>query len=56
MPLPTENKGLCIDGEWVRPLAGGEEPVLNPATEEVIGMAGRICRAEVDQFPCGLML
>ncbi len=39
MVLHTENKGLYIGGEWVRPLAGGEETVLNPATEEVIGMA-----------------
>ena len=56
MALPTENNGLCIDGDWARPLAGGNESALNPVTEEVIGMASRICRAEVDQFPCGLML
>jgi acyl-CoA reductase-like NAD-dependent aldehyde dehydrogenase len=35
----TENKGLYIGGEWVWPQSGEAEAVLNPATEEIIGMA-----------------
>lgn len=35
----TENRGLYINGEWVMPASGASEPVINPATEDVIGMA-----------------
>lgn len=35
----TENKGLFINGEWVKPASGATEPVTNPATEEPIGEA-----------------
>ena len=34
----TDYNGLYIDGEWVKPTSGETEEVLNPATEEVIGV------------------
>ena len=34
----TEYNGLYINGEWVMPASGETEEVLNPATEEVIGL------------------
>jgi hypothetical protein len=33
-----------IAGEWVRPLAGGEEAVLSPAIEEVDQFPSRVMR------------
>lgn len=42
----TENKGLYIGGEWVK--TDREEPVLNPATEDVIGMAPVGGAAEIE--------
>lgn len=33
----TEYAGLYINGEWLAPVSGNSEAVLNPATEEVIG-------------------
>lgn len=35
----TTLDGVYVDGGWVRPTNGACEAVLNPATEEVIGMA-----------------
>ena len=34
----TDYNGLYINGEWVKPASGETEEVLNPATEEVIGL------------------
>lgn len=40
MNLPLQQPGaLFIDGEFSRPLGGREDPVVNPATEEVIAAA-----------------
>lgn len=39
---------LYIGGEWVTPSSGVTEPVLNPATEAVIGEAGLAGPAEVE--------
>ncbi|WP_143266596.1 aldehyde dehydrogenase family protein, partial [Paraburkholderia caledonica] len=35
----TEQTRLFIGGAWVTPQSGERQPVLNPATEEVIGEA-----------------
>ncbi|MDT9692628.1 aldehyde dehydrogenase family protein [Streptomyces sp. P9(2023)] len=40
------NQQLFIDGEWVEPAAGHYE-VVNPATEEVVGLAPEASRAQV---------
>lgn len=40
---------LYIGGEWVAPSSGQREAVINPATEEVIGMAPVGDRTDVEQ-------
>jgi aldehyde dehydrogenase (NAD+) len=32
-------RALYIDGEWVQPQSAAVEPIINPATEEVIALA-----------------
>jgi acyl-CoA reductase-like NAD-dependent aldehyde dehydrogenase len=39
MSVTQNNKALYINGEWVSVISGACEPVVNPATEEIIGMA-----------------
>ncbi|KSQ25024.1 aldehyde dehydrogenase family protein [Pseudomonas aeruginosa] len=43
----TDIRSFYIDGEWVQPTQG-YEPVINPATEEVIGEAPLAGRTELD--------
>ncbi|GGO86813.1 aldehyde dehydrogenase family protein [Wenjunlia tyrosinilytica] len=43
-----ENHGLWIDGRWREPPAG-RYPVVNPATEEVVGHAPEASPAEVEE-------
>jgi aldehyde dehydrogenase (NAD+) len=38
VPFTSLDK-LYIGGAWSRPVGGNREPVLNPATEEIIGHA-----------------
>lgn len=40
------NQKLFIGGEWVEP-DGGHYPVVNPASEEVVGLAPEASRAQV---------
>ncbi len=37
MPVPYPEIAMFIDGDWVPGSTGRSEPVLNPATEEVLG-------------------
>jgi acyl-CoA reductase-like NAD-dependent aldehyde dehydrogenase len=46
LPLKIANS-IYVAGEWGK-ASGEPEPVLNPATEEVIGLAQAGGRAEVD--------
>jgi len=39
---------LYIDGKWLRPIKGGTCPVINPATEEVIGTIAAATEEDVD--------
>ncbi len=39
---------LYIDGKWLRPIKGGTCPVINPATEEVIGAIAAATEEDVD--------
>lgn len=39
---------LCIDGKWTKAADGRSIPVLNPATEEIIGTVAHAGRAELD--------
>ena len=49
MGLPLrKSDSVFVAGEWVKP-SGAPEPVLNPATEEVIGLAPVSGVTEVDQ-------
>lgn len=49
MTLPLRNAdALYIASEWVKPASGAKEPVINPATEEVIGEAPVGGKREVD--------
>jgi len=32
-------RGLFIDGHWVEPLKGKRIPIVNPTTEESVGMS-----------------
>jgi aldehyde dehydrogenase (NAD+) len=41
-------RALYIGARWVAPASGDMEPVISPATEEVIGMAPVGARADVD--------
>ncbi|KPI22115.1 Betaine-aldehyde dehydrogenase [Actinobacteria bacterium OK074] len=43
---PPYSPGLFIDGAWVEP-DGGRHPVVDPATEEVVGWAPEASRAQV---------
>lgn len=48
MSIPyTDLNQLYVDGQWRAP-AGGTEPVINPATEEVIGHAPLGAQADID--------
>ncbi|MGQ0534374.1 MAG: aldehyde dehydrogenase family protein [Caulobacteraceae bacterium] len=47
MPLRTSDS-VFVAGEWVKPV-GAPEPVLNPATEDVIGYAPVGGKAEIEQ-------
>jgi len=49
MSVPfTDSKEFFIGGEWMLP-SQGYEPIINPATEEIIGEAPLAGRVEVDQ-------
>jgi len=39
MSVSKKNNSLYINGEWVSVVSGAVDPVINPATEEVIGFA-----------------
>jgi succinate-semialdehyde dehydrogenase/glutarate-semialdehyde dehydrogenase len=39
---------LCIDGAWTKAADGRTIPVVNPATEEVIGSVAQAGRADLD--------
>ncbi|MDB5982112.1 MAG: aldehyde dehydrogenase family protein [Pseudomonas sp.] len=39
MSVTKRSNSLYINGEWVSVVSGASEPVINPATEEVIGFA-----------------
>lgn len=45
--MTKDYPNLFINGEWVPPISGGVTPVINPATEEVIGSAPNGTRADV---------
>lgn len=40
---------MLIDGEWIVAGGDGDMPVLNPATEQVIGMCPKADRSQLDQ-------
>ena len=40
---------MLIDGEWIAAGGDGDMPVLNPATEQVIGMCPKADRGQLDQ-------
>ncbi|MBA4024921.1 MAG: aldehyde dehydrogenase [Gordonia sp.] len=42
-----EFQNLFIDGSWVAPETGRTEPVINPATEEIVGAAPVASRGDV---------
>ncbi len=50
MPMPAEHRNyrLLIGGEWVEP-AKGEYPVVNPATEQVVGYAPEASIEQAEQ-------
>ncbi|GAB2248980.1 hypothetical protein Droror1_Dr00012339 [Drosera rotundifolia] len=37
MAIPIPSRQLFIDGEWREPIKGNRIPIINPATEEIIG-------------------
>jgi len=37
MAIPMPTRQLFIDGEWREPILKKRIPIVNPATEEVIG-------------------
>ena len=45
--MTKDYPNLFINGEWVPPTGGGTIPVINPATEEVVGSAPAGTRADV---------
>ena len=45
--MTKDYPNLFINGEWVPPDRGGTIPVINPATEEVVGSAPAGTRADV---------
>ncbi len=66
MILPLQQAGaLYINGAFVAPGEGHEDPVLNPATEEVIAMApygsgladgeAADCRCTLRRSTCGFV-
>ncbi len=47
-PMAYENLELLINGKWTTGTSGKSEPVLNPATEEVIGHVPHASAADLD--------
>ncbi|HZW57675.1 MAG TPA: aldehyde dehydrogenase [Nitrososphaerales archaeon] len=45
--VKSQEYGMYIDGEWVRPRAGQSLDVVNPATEEVIAAVPKATREDV---------